>query len=65
MNPAAIKAVSDDAEMFEREPIERLVAEGQVHAFYHHGFWRAMDTLRDKMHLEDLWSAGKAPWKIW
>ena len=65
LSPKAIEAVTDDAQMFEREPIETLVAEGQVHAFFHHGFWQAMDTLRDKQHLEDLWSKGTAPWKNW
>jgi glucose-1-phosphate cytidylyltransferase len=65
VSPEAINAVTDDSQMFEREPIEKLVAEGEVHAFFHHGFWQAMDTLRDKQHLEDLWSKGKAPWKTW
>ena len=65
LSPKAIEAVTDDSQMFEREPIEKLVAEGQVHAFFHHGFWQAMDTLRDKQHLEDLWSKGTAPWKSW
>jgi glucose-1-phosphate cytidylyltransferase len=51
--------------MFEREPIEALVAQGEVQAFFHRGFWQAMDTLRDKQHLEELWSIGKAPWKTW
>ncbi len=65
LNPAAIDAVTDDAQMFEREPIETLVTQGQVHAFFHHGFWQAMDTLRDKQQLEDLWTKDKAPWKSW
>ena len=65
LEPSAIDAVTDDAQMFEREPIESLVAEGEVHAFFHHGFWQAMDTLRDKQQLEDLWQKGKAPWKTW
>jgi glucose-1-phosphate cytidylyltransferase len=65
LDPKAIDAIIDDNQMFEREPIEKLVAEGEVHAFFHHGFWQAMDTLRDKQNLEDLWSAGRAPWKIW
>ena len=65
LNPAAIDAVTDDAQMFEREPIEALVTQGEVHAFFHHGFWQAMDSLRDKQHLEDLWSKDKAPWKSW
>ena len=65
LSPAAIEAVTNDAQMFEREPIESLVVQGQVHAFMHHGFWQAMDTLRDKQHLEELWATGKAPWKTW
>ena len=65
LNPSAIDAVTDDSQMFEREPIEALVNEGEVHAFFHRGFWQAMDTLRDKQHLEELWAKGKAPWKTW
>ncbi len=65
LQPEAISAVTDDLQMFEREPIETLVAKAQVHAFFHHGFWQAMDTLRDKQHLEDLWTKDKAPWKSW
>jgi glucose-1-phosphate cytidylyltransferase len=65
LSPKALEAVTDDQQMFEREPIERLVAEREVHAFAHRGFWQAMDTLRDKQYLEGLWSTGRAPWKIW
>jgi glucose-1-phosphate cytidylyltransferase len=65
LSPKVLDAVTDDSQMFEREPIESLVAAGEVHAFFHHGFWQAMDTLRDKQHLEQLWSKGKAPWKTW
>jgi glucose-1-phosphate cytidylyltransferase len=57
--------VTDDSQMFEREPIEALVSRNEVHAFFHHGYWQAMDTLRDKQHLDELWSKGKAPWKTW
>jgi glucose-1-phosphate cytidylyltransferase len=65
LSPRAIAAVTEDAQMFEHEPMERLVMLGEVHAFLHHGFWQAMDTLRDKQHLESLWASGKAPWKSW
>jgi glucose-1-phosphate cytidylyltransferase len=65
LNPSAIDAVTDDLQMFEREPIETLVSKGEVHAFFHRGFWQAMDTLREKQHLEELWQTGKAPWKSW
>ena len=54
-----------DAWMFEREPMDSLTAQGQVHAFRHRGFWQAMDTLRDKQRLEELWAGGRAPWKVW
>jgi glucose-1-phosphate cytidylyltransferase len=50
---------------WEREPIERLSAEGQLSAFKHDGFWQPMDTLRDKIKLEELWQTQSAPWKVW
>jgi glucose-1-phosphate cytidylyltransferase len=65
LEPRAIEAVTDDLQMFEREPIETLVTNGEVHAFFHRGFWQAMDTLRDKQLLEELWARGNAPWKTW
>jgi glucose-1-phosphate cytidylyltransferase len=65
LDPKSIDAITDESQMFEREPIEALVSRGEVQAFFHRGFWQAMDTLRDKLHLEELWSEGKAPWKTW
>ena len=65
MSPRVLQEVKDDLWMFEREPIEALVAKGEVQAFFHHGFWQAMDTLRDKQQLEEMWQSGKAPWKTW
>ena len=65
MSPKAIANVTDDEQMFEREPIDKLVSAGEVRSFFHHGFWQAMDTLRDKQLLESLWEKGKAPWKSW
>jgi glucose-1-phosphate cytidylyltransferase len=65
LSPKVIDEVKDDRWMFERQPIEALVAKGEVQAYPHHGFWQAMDTLRDKQQLEDLWASGKAPWKSW
>ena len=64
LNPSAIDFITDDAQMFEREPMADLVSAGEVHAFFHHGFWQAMDTLRDKHNLEELWQKG-APWQTW
>lgn len=57
--------IDDDTTIWEREPLERLSAAGDLRAYFHEGFWRPMDTLRDKHDLEDLWSARKAPWKLW
>ena len=51
--------------MFERQPMERLAADGEMMCYRHAGFWQCMDTLRDKEKLEKLWSDGNAPWKLW
>jgi glucose-1-phosphate cytidylyltransferase len=51
--------------VWEREPMERLAREGQLAPYVYEGFWYAMDTLRDKNHLEELWATGEAPWKTW
>lgn len=51
--------------MWEREPLERLAADGQLVAYEHGGFWKAMDTLRDKLQIEALWESGRPPWKNW
>jgi glucose-1-phosphate cytidylyltransferase len=65
VSPKAIDYIASDATLWEKEPMERLAADGQMAAFEHAGFWQPMDTLRDKNHLEDLWSSGKAPWRVW
>ena len=57
--------IEGDETHLEREPLEALAAEGELMAFGHDGFWHPMDTLRDKNHLEELWSSGRAPWKVW
>ncbi|MGJ7923220.1 glucose-1-phosphate cytidylyltransferase [Neobacillus sp. LXY-4] len=54
-----------DQTIFEKQPLENLATDGQLMAFKHTGFWHPMDTLRDKLYLEELWNTGKAPWKIW
>jgi glucose-1-phosphate cytidylyltransferase len=64
-SPRVLDYVAGDETVFEREPMERLGAEGQLSAYLHRGFWHAMDTLRDKEHLESLWSSGEPPWKTW
>ena len=65
LDPAIFDYIEDDATFWEREPMERLAAEKQLGIYRHHGFWRPMDTLRDKMELENLWDSKKAPWKNW
>ena len=65
LNTKVLDLIDGGEIIWEREPMERLAKTGNLKAHYHEGFWQPMDTLRDKMHLEDLWSTGKAPWKIW
>lgn len=65
MQPDVFRYIADDSTTLEREPMEKLAGEGELVAYKHHGFWQAMDTLRDKNHLEDLWVSNKAPWKLW
>ena len=51
--------------MLEREPLERLAADGALHGYRHEGFWDCMDTYKDAVLLNDLWNDGAAPWKVW
>jgi len=65
LTPAVLKYIKDDATVWEQEPLMGLAADGQLMAYEHPGFWQPMDTLRDKHLLEELWTSGEAPWKIW
>jgi len=65
LSPAVIDYIEGDNTIWEREPLERLAMQGELAAFAHTGFWQPMDTLRDKVLLEELWASGKAPWKTW
>lgn len=65
LSPKVIDYIENDTTSWESEPVERLVSEGKLSAYQHEGFWQAMDTLRDRTQLEELWHTGKAPWKIW
>jgi len=65
LSPQVLSLIKDDSTIWEREPLEALAKEGQMAAYDHSGFWQPMDTLRDKNHLEELWSSGSAPWKKW
>jgi len=66
MEPEVFDYLTDgDATILERKPLERLAEVGQLNAYKHTGFWRAMDTLRDKTELIDMWTKGTAPWALW
>lgn len=65
LSPAIFDRIEGDETIWEREPLEELVREGQLAAFPHRGFWQPMDMLRDKIQLEEIWSSGRAPWKVW
>lgn len=65
LNKKALDFIDGDETIWERTPLETLALGGHVQAYFHKGFWQPMDTLRDKTHLEELWSQGKAPWKSW
>lgn len=64
-SPMVLEHIESDDTVWERAPLETLAAQGELGAYFHRGFWQPMDTLRDKLHLEDLWSSGKADWKVW
>jgi glucose-1-phosphate cytidylyltransferase len=65
VEPAVLDYIEGDQTVWEREPLEQLAGQGKLSAYRHEGFWHPMDTLRDKVVLEDLWASGKAPWKVW
>ena len=65
LEPEIIDYIEGDDTMFEREPLQQLTQENQLSAYHHNGFWHPMDTLSDKKKLEQLWSKGNAPWKVW
>ena len=65
LSPKVIDYIEDDKTIWEREPLEKLSLEGQLAAYKHDGFWHPMDTMRDKIYLEDLWNSKKANWKTW
>ena len=63
--PKVFDYLAGDDTIWERDPLERLAKEGELMAYKHNSFWAALDTLRDKNHLESLWNSGKAPWRVW
>jgi len=65
LEPAVIDRIEGDSTLWEQQPLQGLAADDQLTAFHHDGFWQPMDTLRDRQLLEELWSDGRAPWKVW
>ncbi|MBN3493431.1 glucose-1-phosphate cytidylyltransferase [Vibrio neptunius] len=65
LSPDVLKYIDGDSTVWEQYPLNQLAADGELMAYEHHGFWQPMDTLRDKVYLEELWQENKAPWKVW
>lgn len=65
LEPQVFDYIEDDDTQWEKEPLERLAADGQLMAYRHDAFWQCMDTIRDKKRLEKLWQDGNPPWKMW
>jgi glucose-1-phosphate cytidylyltransferase len=65
LSPQVGAYLDGDDTVWEREPLQRLAAEGELSSYRHTGFWQPMDTLREKMRLQELWESGAAPWKTW
>jgi len=65
LEPEVLDYIEGDSTIWEREPMEKLAHDEMLSAYKHYGFWQPMDTLRDKIVLEELWQSEKAPWKVW
>jgi glucose-1-phosphate cytidylyltransferase len=65
MEPEVFDYLEGDQTVLETTPMEKLVADNQLMAYKHEGFWQCMDTIRDRQYLEEEWAAGRARWKIW
>jgi glucose-1-phosphate cytidylyltransferase len=65
LSPDCIDRIAGDQTTWESEPLDSLSRDGELMAFKHTGFWQPMDTLRDKLQLEEMWNSGRAPWKLW
>lgn len=65
LEPGIFEYIAGDETIWEREPLAKLAADGQLMSYRHYGFWQPMDTLREKNLLEELWNKGRAPWKLW
>jgi glucose-1-phosphate cytidylyltransferase len=65
LSPDVARYLHGDETVWEQEPMSSLAQEGELSCFRHDGFWQAMDTLRDRHHLEELWTSGSPPWRTW
>jgi glucose-1-phosphate cytidylyltransferase len=65
LSPRVTDYIQADSIYWEKEPMEKLASEGQITAYQHPGFWHPMDTLKERMDLEEMWNSGRAPWKVW
>ncbi|MGI8739279.1 MAG: glucose-1-phosphate cytidylyltransferase [Gammaproteobacteria bacterium] len=65
LEPKVVDYIEGDEIFWEAEPLSKLADDGELAAYRHYGYWQAMDTLRDKLVLEDLWRTKSAPWKAW
>jgi glucose-1-phosphate cytidylyltransferase len=65
LEPGVFDYIENDDTIWERKPLETLAKESQLSAYRHNGYWNAIDTLRDKNQMEDLWNTNQAPWKVW
>lgn len=65
LEPEVIDRIEGDATVWEQQPLCGLAADGQLTSYHHYGFWQPMDTLRDRLQLEELWAKSRAPWKVW
>jgi glucose-1-phosphate cytidylyltransferase len=65
LSPEVARYIDGDSSVWEQEPLQRLAEEDQLGAYRHQGFWHAVDTVRDKRHLQELWDSGRPPWKLW
>jgi glucose-1-phosphate cytidylyltransferase len=65
LEPGVLDLIEGDDTVWERGPMEKLAAAGELMAYRHDGFWQAMDTLRERRLLEELWASGKPPWRVW
>ena len=65
LEPQVLETIKENSTIWEQEPLKTLAKAGQLHAYRHREFWQPMDTMRDRLQLEELWASGRAPWKVW